>query len=149
MEKTISIRIVDSNGTIITATFPESTSLADIQTTLIGVQIPQSVIDAYQLALSARNNFNGLPNWATWTASDAETNITTSIFAGQSAATVKANIASQLTDITTANVSQINIRLAVIRTLFGNAVDAIITIRGILVAIGKGLVYLRDLVVKL
>lgn len=98
---------------------------------------------------SSIGNFNNLPNWATWTATDAETNINNSIFAGQTATQVKANITSTLTDITTANVSQINARLAVIRTLLGNAVDAIIAIRGILAAMGKALVYLRNLIIKL
>lgn len=98
---------------------------------------------------SGATNFNVLPNWATWTDTEAETNITNSIFGGQSATTIKANIASSLTDITTANVNQINTRLAVIRTLLGNAVDAIIVIRNILAAMGKAIVYLRNLVVKL
>lgn len=99
--------------------------------------------------IAATGGFNALPNWATWTAEEAETNLTAAIFNGATAAAVKANIASTLTDITTANVSQINARLAVIRTLLGNAVDAIVAIRGILAALGQAIVYLRNLVVRL
>lgn len=98
---------------------------------------------------SGIEKFNALPDWATWTDTESEINITNAIFGGQSAATIKANIASQLTNITTANVSQINARLDVIRTLLGNAVDAIIAIRTILVAIGKAIIYIRNLVIKI
>lgn len=98
---------------------------------------------------SGIEKFNALPDWATWTATEAETNITNAIFNGQDATTIKTNINAQLTNITTANVSQINTRLDVIRILFGNAVDAIIAVRTILVAMGKAIIYLRNLVIKI
>jgi hypothetical protein len=105
----------------------------------------QAIVADYQ---AAAGNFEALPDWATETAAQTAARITGAIFNGQTAAQMKASIDAQLTNITTANVSQINARLAVMRTLLGNAVDAIVAVRTILVAMGKALIYLRDLIVR-
>lgn len=98
---------------------------------------------------SSKGKFDALPNYATWTPQEAYDNTFNAVFNGQDAATIKGNITTQLTDITTANVAQINARLAVIRTLFGNAVDAIVAMRLILATAIKMLAYLRNLIIKI
>lgn len=94
---------------------------------------------------SSLSNFNSLPNWTSWTAEEAETNITNSIFSGAAATTVKNNIASQITAApnTIAGVK------TVMNDLFGQTADAIITIRSLLVNMGKAIIYLRNILIKL
>ena len=98
---------------------------------------------------TAKIDFRALPNYATWTPQEAYDTSFNAVFSGQDAATIKSNIAAQLTDITTANVAQINVRLAAIRLLFNNAVDAIVAMRLILATAIKMLAYIRDVVIKL
>lgn len=107
-----------------------------------------NVLASIAARLTATGDIDAVPNWATYSGQQATDAIHAAIFNGQDAATIKASIASQLTDITTANVSQINARLAVIRTLLGNAVDAIIAVRTVLEAMGKMLAYIRDVARK-
>lgn len=108
----------------------------------------QNILSALAIRLTAFTDLDNVPNWATYSGQQAQDAVHTAVFNGQDAATIKANIASQLTNITTANVAQINARLDVIRTLLGNAVDAIIAIRGILENIGKLLAYIRDIALR-
>lgn len=90
-----------------------------------------------------------LPNWAkTGTADQVETYLTEQIFNGQTQAQVEAWIDANIMDITTANVSQINIRLATIRQGLKLAAGAIITMRGLFILTAKLLIYIRDLVIR-
>jgi hypothetical protein len=85
---------------------------------------------------AAGNNFNNLPNWATWTAAEAETNVTNAIFNGATLAQVDAQI-----DALPASV-------AGMRTGLHQMAAAIVGIRGILSAMARAIIYLRNLVVK-
>jgi hypothetical protein len=93
----------------------------------------QTIIANY---LSAANNFNNLPNWSTWTAAEAETNITNLIFNGNTQAQQEA-VANALP-----------FTQAGMRQGFVNAVDNIIAIRSILVQMAKAIVYIRDYIIK-
>lgn len=97
----------------------------------------------------AVTNYSILPDWArTGTAAQAETYINGQIWGGQTQAQVEAYIDAQLTNITTANVSQINARLTNLRALLKLTAGAVITMRGLFIITAKLLIYVRDLVIR-
>lgn len=97
---------------------------------------------------SSRVSFGTLPDWSTFTIQAASDFINQSIFNGQSLAQVTNTINANIPNITTANVTQINNSLAGIRTTFGLAASAIISIRTILQAMAKVLVFVRNILLR-
>ena len=89
-------------------------------------------------------NLNNLPNWASYTATQAESAITNSIFSGQTQAQVESSITTAITNAP-ATIAGLK---TVMNTLFIQAADNIISIRGILVIFGRILVWLRDIVLN-
>lgn len=89
----------------------------------------------YDVDLSSMvTNVQSIPNWATWTPDEAQTNVTNSIFGG----TDEATLDSQIDSITT---------IAQVRTSLKQIVSAIITIRTILGNMAKILLYIRKFLV--
>jgi hypothetical protein len=98
---------------------------------------------------SAVTNYAILPTWAkTGTAAEAETYINAQIWNGQTQAQVDAWIDANIANITTANVSQINIRLTGIRAGLKLAAGAILATRSLFILTSKLLIYIRDLVIR-
>lgn len=85
--------------------------------------------------LSARINFNALPSWATWTASEAESFVSSNIFGGLTQAQVDSQI------------DALPATIAGMKTGLKQASAAILSIRSILMAMAKAIVYLRNLIV--
>lgn len=85
---------------------------------------------------AAKTNFLNLPNWASWSADDVDNNITNAIFTGWNQTQVNSYIDSTATN------------LAGAITVMKQLASAILTVRGILVAMGKAIVFLRQLVVQ-
>ena len=102
-----------------------------------------------QAIVEADTGYTILPEWACiGTAIQAENYLTEQIFSGQTQAQVEIWIDANITNITTANVSQINARLAMIRQGLKLASGAIITMRGFFIITAKLLIYIRDLVIR-
>lgn len=105
--------------------------------------------DQFQANLDLKAGYAILPDWAkTSSAANADVYITNNIFNAQTKEQVDAWIDAQLTDMTIANLSQINARLAIIRTMFKFEAEATIIIRGLLIIIAKLLIYIRDLIIR-
>lgn len=96
---------------------------------------------------SAKINFQNLPSWATFTSQEASDFILNNILSGQTQAQLDALINTNIANITVANVTQINTALAGIRSAFSLVASGIISIRTILQALAKAIVFLRNLVV--
>ena len=98
---------------------------------------------------SAVTNYSALPTWAkTGTADEAETYIKAQVWNSQTVTQVNAWIDANITNITTANVSQINIRLTNIRAGLKLAAGAVIAMRDLFILTSKLLIYIRDLVIR-
>lgn len=120
------------------------TSIADKVEYVQTLTAPEETIfNTLMLRARARAQFDALPDWATYTADEATAAITNAIFGGQTQAQVETAITNAITNApnTTAGVK------TVMNTLFIQAADQIITMRGILVIMGKMLVWLRDIVI--
>lgn len=91
--------------------------------------------------------FESLPNWATWTGQEAADYVDSNILLGQTQVQLENWIDSQITDLTTANLAQINARMAAIRTALKTIVEGLIAVRVILSATAKAIMYLRDIIV--
>jgi hypothetical protein len=99
--------------------------------------------------IGAVADYVNLPTWAkTGTAPEAETYIKAQVWSGQTKTQVDAWIDANITNITTANVSQINIRLAGIRAGLKLAAGAILAMRDLFILTSKLLIYIRDLVIR-
>lgn len=85
--------------------------------------------------LSAHSNFKNLPNWATWTATEAESFVSSNIFNGLTQAQVDSQI------------DALPATIAGMKTGLKQASAAILSIRSILMAMAKAIVYLRNLIV--
>lgn len=105
----------------------------------------QALFSALVEKASAPTRFKALPDWSTYTIEQATAAITSAIFNGQSQADVEAAITTAITNApnTIAGVK------TVMGQLFIQAADQIIAIRSILVAMGKMLVWLRNIVLAL
>ena len=102
-----------------------------------------------QVEKSAVTGYADLPEWMkTWTAQDAENYIHSQIFNGWTQAQAETWINTNLTNITAANVSQINTMLAGIRAGMILITTAILTLRGLFIIATRLLVHLRDLVIR-
>lgn len=102
-----------------------------------------------QAEKNALGDYANLATWAkTGTAAEAETFINNQVWNGQTVAQVEAWIDTNITNITTANVAQINARLLSIRQALKLAAGAIINMRGLFVLTAKLLIYIRDLVIR-
>lgn len=103
----------------------------------------ETIFNALMLRARARSQFGTLPDWASYTADEATAAINNAIFSGQTQAQVEAAITNAITNApnTTAGVK------TAMNTLFIQAADQIITMRGILIVMGKMLVWLRDIVI--
>lgn len=131
-------------GNLIKAYTGEETIIASIifLTDLTPAEL--ALLNALAEKARSKASFNNLPNWATFTADEAETSITNAIFNGQTQAQVEAAITAAITGApnTVAGVK------TVMNTLFIQAADQIIAIRGILIIFGKILVWLRNIVLN-
>lgn len=97
----------------------------------------------------AITNYAILPAWAkTGTATDAETYINGQVWNGQTIDQVNTWIDTNITNISTANISQINARLLAIRNGLKLVAGAVITMRGLFILTSKLLIYIRDLVIR-
>lgn len=85
---------------------------------------------------ASRANFLNLPNWATWSTDDVNNNITNMILSGWNQTQVNSYI----------DATAINLAGAI--TVMKQLASAILTIRSILIAIGKAVVFIRQLVVQ-
>lgn len=96
--------------------------------------------------------FLGYDNLSAWvkagTADQAETYLTTEIFDGLSQTEINTWIDDNITDVTVANLSQVNLRLASIRQGLKLLAGAIVSMRGFFVITTKLLIYIRDLVIR-
>ena len=106
-----------------------------------------------QLIKDTENNaitkYSQLPEWAkTGTADEAQTYITNQIFSGQTNAQVDAWIDANITNITVANVTQINTRLTNIRAGLKLVAGAILSLRDLFILTSKLLIYIKDLVIR-
>ena len=90
-----------------------------------------------QAFMDAVTGFNGLPNWATWTPAEAATNIMGSILNGWDQAQADAWVDQNVTSWAGA------------RAAFKQVTASIISIRSILVAMAKAVLFLRDYIIKL
>jgi len=89
----------------------------------------------FELDLSVMDtDIRSIPNWATWSPTDAQTNVTNLIFGGTDEATLDA----QIDTITT---------IAQVRASLKQIVSAIIAIRTILSTMAKILVYFRKFII--
>jgi len=88
--------------------------------------------------------FDAMPNWATWSGDEAEAYVHDSILLGQTQAQVDAWIDAQITDLTTANLAQINARMAAIRIALKTIAAGLITTRTVLSGLARAIMYLRD-----
>ena len=132
--------------------------------TLCNAYMPQPSADELaklQMQQDALTNYSALTAWAkTGTAAKAETYINGQIFNGQNITQVNTYIDTTIKEtlivnITTANVAQINVQLANIRTqiaatriVFKAAAGAIIAMRDLFILTSKLLIYIRDLVIR-
>ena len=132
---------------------PENITVDEIKTALLaqGVDVSGVVDSSYEEnAMASRDSkisFRNLPECATWTPQETQDHITAGILTGQSKTQVDAWIDANLTNITTANISQINARLLQIRTALKLVSGAIIDTRTILALIGKMIAWIRNIVV--
>lgn len=107
------------------------------------------VLTARDVKNAAIVDYNNLAAWArTGTASEAETYINSQVWNGQTIAQVNAWVDANITNISTANVAQINARLDFIRQGLKLAASAIINMRGLFILTAKLLIYIRDLVIR-
>lgn len=107
------------------------------------------VITARLVKEAAFVDYGNLAAWAkTGTAADAETYINSQVWSGQTIAQVNTWIDTNITNVTTANVAQINARLDFIRQALKLAAAAIINMRGLFVLVARLLIYIRDLVIR-
>lgn len=96
---------------------------------------------------SSAVGFGTLPNWASFSIQDASDFVLNNILSGQTQAQLDALINTNIANITVANVTQINTALAGIRSAFSLVAAGIISIRTILQALAKAIVFLRNLVI--
>jgi hypothetical protein len=128
----------------------------DFVRALINNYIPHQSVE--ELALIELKNMTetgavtdcaNLPAWVkTGTAADAETYINSQIWSGQTQAQIETWIDANITNVTTANVSQINAKLASIRAGLKLAAVAIVSMRSLFILTSKLLIYIRDLVIR-
>lgn len=105
--------------------------------------------EEYQALYLAKVEYPQLPEWVkSGTASQAEAYLIEQIFSGQTQAQVEEWIDANITNITNANVTQINIRLASIRQGMKLIAGAIIMMRGLFILTSKLLIYIRDLIIR-
>lgn len=98
---------------------------------------------------SALTIWRNLPDiFKTGTPASADAYLDGQIFGGQTVQQLTDSINAQLTNITIANVAQINARLAVIRTLFIQAATAIVGAREALKNVMHLLIVIRDLIIR-
>lgn len=86
--------------------------------------------------IQSRLNFMQMPNWATWTAEQAQTYISNEILAGMTQAQIEAWIDTNVTNIVTA------------KTALKLVGDELIDLREICMNMAKALVYLRDVAIR-
>jgi hypothetical protein len=128
----------------------------DFIKTLINDYIPHQSVEELALIeltktteINAITDYASLSAWAkTGTAPEAEVYINSQIWNGQTIAQVNTWIDTNITNITTANVSQINTRLASIRAGLKLVSGAVITMRDLFILTSKLLIYIRDLVIR-
>jgi hypothetical protein len=95
----------------------------------------KSIRQQFQFDLNTMDtDIRSTPNWATWTPTEAQTNVTNLIFGG----TDEATLDTQIDGITT---------IAQVRASLKQIVSAIIAIRTILSTMAKILVYFRKFIV--
>jgi hypothetical protein len=92
--------------------------------------------------------FDNLPYWATWTGDEAAAYVNDNILLGQTQAQLETWIDAQVADLTTANLAQINARMAAIRTALKTIVVGLITTRTILSALARAIMYLREAIIR-
>lgn len=142
-------------GNLCVQTIQRSFSSSSISgTTVVSVTFSPDLTSNEILLLSAAadivnasHNFLVLPDWSTFTAQQASDFINSNILSGQTQAQLDALINTNIANITVANVAQINTALAGIRSAFSLVASGIISIRTILQALAKAIVFLRNLVV--
>lgn len=115
-----------------------------------GVPVPiLPPTEQHQAEAEAKIGYPLLPDWArTATPQQASDYVTAQVWGGQTLAQATTKINTDLTDITTANVAQINVRLGAIRTLFILVAGAVIGLRDLMALEAKLIMYLRDLVIR-
>jgi len=95
----------------------------------------RSIHQQFQFDLSVMDtDIRSIPNWATWTPTEAQTNVTNLIFGGTDEATLDA----QIDTITT---------IAQVRASLKQIVSALVAIRTILSTMAKILVYFRKFII--
>jgi hypothetical protein len=85
---------------------------------------------------AARGGFMALPNWATWSANEAEAYVHSNILAGQTQTEVNTYIDATVTSVAGA------------RTAFKQIAASLIAVRVILEALAQAVVFIRQLVVR-
>lgn len=91
---------------------------------------------------SSNINFRNLPNWATWTAQEASDAVQNGIWNGLDQTAVNNYIDTTLSGTTLATLKP------QIITVLKQTATAVLSIRTILVALAKAIVYLRNLALK-
>jgi hypothetical protein len=116
---------------------------------IIAAHDPTGLLPEEQAERDSISGYQKLPDWArTANAQDAGSYINAQIWNGQTVEQVNAWIDANITDITTANVSQINARLANIRLALRLTASAVIAMRELFILTAKLLIYVRDLVIR-
>lgn len=109
---------------------------ADVEAVLVNAASPAELAQLEELR-QARAGFMSLPNWSTWSPQQASDYVTANILQGWSQAQADAYITSTATTI------------AGVQTVLKQVAAGLIAIRAILAALGMGVLYIRNLVVRM
>ena len=136
LAEALTYQFTDDGQTYFYAAIVSTLSDAAIQTLLNSAITAdeQSRLSEYAAAVS---NFDALPNWATWTPTQATDYIHNTSLNGWTQAQLDAWVDLNVTSIAGA------------RLAFKQIGTAILTIRDILENLGKAVLYLRDLIIRL
>lgn len=95
--------------------------------------LPGETDDLFNFADEAKDDFDNLPGWATWTGAEAEDYVHSLIFNGDDETTIHAQIDAQVTNLNTA------------KEAIKSIASEIIDIRNTLEKAARAIMYLRDI----